>query len=132
MGLRFRVQEYSISEIFTAMDSIPPETNRRVNFDNGLTIKPQSHRLVLFRTKGTVCVACDLQATHFVLESAEADVTPHLNLYARLDGKEVMFTKDHIFPKSKGGPDKLENYQTMCKPCNSAKGALVEGENYFL
>jgi hypothetical protein len=52
----------------------------------------------------------------------------HFNLYAIDDvGDEVLMTKDHIIPKrrgnrSDGGPDHISNYQTMCKPCNEAKG----------
>lgn len=34
-------------------------------------------------------------------------------------------TKDHIVPKSKGGPDKIENYQTMCTECNCIKGSKL-------
>lgn len=30
---------------------------------------------------------------------------------------------DHIVPESKGGPTTFENLQTMCRPCNSRKGA---------
>ena len=32
---------------------------------------------------------------------------------------------DHIVPWSKGGPDVFENFQTLCRPCNSRKGARV-------
>jgi 5-methylcytosine-specific restriction endonuclease McrA len=45
----------------------------------------------------------------------------HLNMYAIKDGREVLMTKDHIKPKCHGGPDKLENLQTMCAPCNCSK-----------
>lgn len=32
---------------------------------------------------------------------------------------------DHIHPWSRGGEDTLENLQTLCRPCNSRKGARV-------
>ncbi len=32
---------------------------------------------------------------------------------------------DHIYPYSLGGPDTLENLQTLCRRCNSSKGARV-------
>jgi 5-methylcytosine-specific restriction endonuclease McrA len=34
---------------------------------------------------------------------------------------------DHIYPFSKGGKTELDNLQTLCKSCNSKKGAKVYG-----
>lgn len=32
-------------------------------------------------------------------------------------------TLDHVVPWSRGGSDAADNLQTMCRPCNSSKGA---------
>ena len=42
-----------------------------------------------------------------------------------LKGQEVLFTKDHIVPKSKGGGNQMHNYQTMCTTCNIEKGSNI-------
>ena len=42
------------------------------------------------------------------------------------NGEEILMTKDHILPRSKGGIDDISNYQTMCKLCNEAKGNKLE------
>ena len=34
-------------------------------------------------------------------------------------------TIDHIVPRSRGGLNGMENLQTLCRPCNSRKGARV-------
>lgn len=34
-------------------------------------------------------------------------------------------TVDHIFPVAAGGTDHLDNLQTLCRSCNSSKGARV-------
>lgn len=36
---------------------------------------------------------------------------------------------DHVVPEVHGGPTTLENLQTLCQPCNSRKGARLEGSS---
>ena len=93
---------------------------------HGRKIKMNSQRYKLFAQKGVKCVTCGIEGSFFAMEkpiSQEAD-TYHFNLYAyNKYGDEVLMTKDHIIPRSKGGQDILNNYQTMCTICNSEKGA---------
>jgi len=93
-------------------------------------INMASLRYQLFALKGTFCVECGIQGSYFALEvdrSAKEGTQPHFNLYGILpNGEEVLITKDHIFPVSKGGKDKLKNLQTMCQKCNVLKSNIVE------
>jgi hypothetical protein len=41
-------------------------------------------------------------------------------------GSRDHLSLDHVHPYSLGGPDTLENLQTLCRSCNSRKGARVE------
>lgn len=94
---------------------------------DGDIIKGNSQRYQLFFTKGTKCVCCGIEGKYFAKEKRIKDKSYHLNLYGLDDnGQEVLITKDHIIPKSRGGKDELENYQTMCVRCNKRKGNKTE------
>ena len=74
-----------------------------------------------------VSVSCGLKATHFAIERVQSDSYSgySLSLYSKKPcGAEEYFTKDHKIPKSAGGKNSIENYQTMCWTCNSKKGSL--------
>lgn len=94
---------------------------------DGDIIKGNSQRYQLFFTKGTKCACCGIEGKYFAKEKRLKDKSYHLNLYGVDDnGQEVLITKDHIIPKSKGGKDELDNYQTMCVRCNKRKGNKTE------
>lgn len=94
----------------------------------GDPIKTNSQRYTVFFKKGMKCVKCGIEGKYFAKEKEPTQLSNkyHLNLYA-LDenGKEVLMTKDHIIPKSKGGSNKLDNFQTMCCRCNEKKGNMM-------
>lgn len=93
----------------------------------GDLINMSSWRYQTFCTSGLVCVRCGIEGKFFAKEkSLETDARYHLNLYAEQDGKEILMTKDHILPKSRGGKDTLSNFQTMCTICNFNKGNTLE------
>jgi 5-methylcytosine-specific restriction endonuclease McrA len=92
-----------------------------------------SHRYQLYAEKGTRCRRCGLPGTYFALERGIYDNPNrfHFNLYGRdKRGYEVMITKDHILPRSKGGKNKLSNYQPLCIRCNQRKADKVEHVKY--
>lgn len=122
--IRFKNIELSYGEFCQLFDF----ADERVVF-SGQDIKVSGLRLETFR-KNSKCVQCGMDGTHFHLEyNSLKDGSPHLNLYG-VDsrGDEVLFTKDHIYPKSKGGKDHIDNMQTMCSKCNQEKGNKIEGE----
>ena len=113
---------YNIDEVlpFVVSDK-RAEGSKRVY--NGHEVKMWSLRYQTFK-KSLTCVGCGITGKYFALERIKDDVSPrfHFNLYAVTeDGTEVLITKDHIQPKSKGGKDHVSNVQTMCKVCNEIK-----------
>ena len=85
-----------------------------------------STRLLCFK-RNIRCVCCGLTANKLILQSPSRKdgETPHWNLWFVSEEYNVLFTKDHIIPKSKGGADDLSNLQTMCELCNSTKSNLA-------
>lgn len=124
-----RKSTHSIEEVRDTVREVLFEKDKRnakVELDGDI-IKGNSQRYQTFFTKGTKCVCCGIEGKYFAKEKVFRDKSYHLNLYAiDENGKEVLMTKDHILPKSKGGQDHVDNYQPMCVRCNKAKGNNIE------
>jgi len=100
---------------------------------DGDEIKLGSDRYECFKFKGLRCVTCGIVGTYFVKEmcASQKHESYHMNLYGTdPSGREVLMTKDHILPKSRGGLNHISNYQTMCTHCNSDKGNRLETEKF--
>ena len=124
-GLR-RKENLTIEEVYNAVKDVlfDPEDKKAMVVISGDKIKGNSQRFQTFFTKGLKCACCGIEGKYFGKEKDFNAARYHLNLYA-LDesGNEVLMTKDHIVPRSKGGASELYNYQTMCVKCNIAKGS---------
>ena len=79
------------------------EYRNRYEFDGDM-MKPWSLRYFTFLKKGCTCCECGLEGTDFYKERHNPTDAYHFNLYGVNDkGEDVLFTKDHRNPKSKGG-----------------------------
>jgi hypothetical protein len=107
-----------------------PKNRKTIKYKDidGFTVKMSSQRYAVFQ-KSLECVKCHCVGSYFAIERPinPENAKYHLNLYGvDKNGEEVLFTKDHILPKSKGGHNTLANYQTMCYTCNHEKGNTIE------
>lgn len=84
-----------------------------------------SSRLECFK-RNLECVWCGLPGDTFLLQLPPNTERPHLNLFGR-QGHTLM-TRDHIIPLSRGGPNNIDNLQTMCTKCNVKKDSLLSLE----
>lgn len=99
---------------------------------NGTPVKLSSLRLQTFAAHGTTCAECGQEASFFAVErdlaQAARNGSFHINLYGiDSEGKDVLFTHDHVVARALGGKDRLENTRTCCYHCNNKKAGL-EGE----
>jgi len=117
--------EFSIEEVLPYTHH--PHPVEREYICDGVSWFPRmrSQRYNCFRRRRS-CVKCGIVGVKFLLQMHEGDGRPHFNLYAEKDGELILMTKDHIFPRSKGGSNRMHNLQTMCDPCNCAKGDREE------
>lgn len=127
----FRVKTFSVDEVLKSVELTPfgnKIRKKRVIF-KGVNVNLTSQRLQLFKLQGVECVNCGAKGEFFAAESINEGENCHLNLWGyRTNGEEVLFTKDHIIPKSRGGKDHLSNYQVMCEYCNQNKGSRLDSE----
>lgn len=120
--------EFPIEAVLPFVSRFKVKREYRVG-DKAFKVKMYSLRLQTFN-KSLGCAKCGLEGSKFLLQhevhNKQSHPSPHFNLYAEKDGELILMTKDHILPKSKGGPDHLSNLQTMCFLCNQEKGNVIQ------
>ena len=71
--------------------------------------------------KRPCCAICGAKATHAILCKNEQD-SYYVSFFTERNGQLILFTKDHIVPRSEGGSNSMSNLQACCETCNRAKG----------
>lgn len=100
-----------------------PEKQTRVQVGDYM-VHVTSLRLRTFLKRGAFCYICGLKATGFSIDTGrtQPDGTPHMNMWGMgKDGKQMLFTHDHVIDRARGGADSLKNSRTCCTKCNGEK-----------
>lgn len=124
LNILIKLDVKDFMQLYSSWDFSKSGTKHYMEINGSLwSINMDSQRYQVF-SKSTQCVTCKRNGEHFLLQhEKENQKSAHFNLYGLgIFGEDILFTKDHILPRSKGGKDILENYQTMCYICNKAKG----------
>jgi hypothetical protein len=92
----------------------------------GHSVGLSSYRIKNFQVNGVFCNHCGVEGIYFAVERADhrnaKENDWHLNLYAlTYELHEILMTRDHVIPRSKGGSNLLDNSQTLCTHCNCKK-----------
>jgi len=109
-----RKEIVKLEDVFPYVVFYPFEKGSGMKDILGDTIKMDSLRYQLFKTKGCKCVSCGVEGTYFAKERNGSD-RYHLNLYGKKDGKEVMLTKGRRVDPAEGAF--LENLEPLCELC---------------
>lgn len=118
-----RLAIFTIKDIFSHIRT-NKENNTNIPFlYNGREVS--FRRMLIFYELGIKCIKCGIEGKFFALEEW-ADGSWHMDLYGYdADNKEILMTIDHIYPKSKGGQNSINNYQIMDRICNRDKGDKI-------
>ena len=121
-------KKYKIKDIFKELEDnkIPDEIIYHEK-DYKDSLKRAGIIKELINRDGLKCVHCGKIPEYFALAKDKANRW-HIDLYSEHENDHYMYTIDHIYPKSKGGKNDIENYQLLCKVCNEKKGDKIEGE----
>lgn len=96
----------------------------------GVIFLLQTHIINASKTLNCLIDNCNMCFKHLGNRKPIGEIEPpHFNMFhLGPNGVKTLMTRDHIIPRSKGGPDTLDNSQTMCRICNGAKSDQMPEE----
>lgn len=99
------------------------------HYFNGERLSTASGSALFVQERHNLCCCnCNLKASKWQAYT-EKNNYPVLNLYGvNEEGKNILFTRDHIIPKSIGGNEDLRNLRVMCSECNNSRKAFMTSE----
>ena len=91
-------------------------------------VNMSSKRYKIF-LKSKRCFVCGIKGLYLILEHQTDNPLDraHFNMYGEdpVTHGEILFTVDHMIPKSMGGDNTHDNIVTMCQPCNGHKSDTI-------
>lgn len=98
---------------------------RRIKINANIPLKGCSFKITptlqVIHKGNYECIICKKKAVKLVFNRNTISNKLQINFYVK---GNVLLTKDHIVPLSKGGKNDLTNYQCMCQTCNNEKSNM--------
>ena len=101
------VTDHISIKILKKVEELLRESKERLNYINSY----QQRRIA-------ACVYTSKPSTRAYIFDRDGKICKHC-------GTDDKLTLDHIIPVSKGGEDKFDNLQVLCRSCNSIKGDKI-------
>jgi 5-methylcytosine-specific restriction endonuclease McrA len=125
------IHPYTYKEAMVLLDTKAPNITL-----HGYSVSTKNPRYTLFR-ENNLCVECGVEGHWMPLMTTDEDdrrKIAHFHLFSNPpEGQKPLYmSKDHIWPRSKNGPDAQWNYQTMCQKCQLKKAAGYPATTRFL
>ena len=122
-----RITEISVEDFFNLFPSKTKAKHRqKINInDKQINVSINHSKYSMVKDKGFDCICCGITANKIYIEIDNMK-SAHVNFYHSSEDKEIMLTRDHIIPRSKGGKDIQSNIQPMCEICNQKKADKIE------